>query len=105
MSYTIRPAARNDLAASYEWIFGDNPAAAEAFLNSARDTFERLAKFPESGALARFKSKKLADVRFSVLPPPYQKWLVFYRVADGTLDIGRILYGTLNWRKEPSRFF
>lgn len=105
MNYVLLPAARADLVAGYEWIYADNPDAADNFLDTARETMERLAQFPESGAAARFKSKKCAGVRFSVLNPPYQKWILFYRRQPGTIEVGRVIYGTMNWRKSPARFF
>jgi hypothetical protein len=38
-----------------------------------------LAEFPESRPLARFKNRKLSNVRFCVLPP-FNRWLIFYQV-------------------------
>jgi plasmid stabilization system protein ParE len=104
MNYQLRLKGREDLSAGNEWIFGDNPEAAEAFLVSAKATFERLAQFPEFGPLARFKSPKLAGVRFATLQPPYQKWVVVYRIQGQTVDIGRVIYGNMNWRKSPKWF-
>jgi plasmid stabilization system protein ParE len=105
VSYTTRPQVDLDLIDGREWIARDNPAAADAFIDAARETFERLSQFPEFGPLARFRNSELADVRFTLVSPPFQRWLVFYRVTGGSVDIGRVIYGARNWREEPERFF
>lgn len=104
MSYVVRPKVRADLADGHEWIARDNPAAADAFLTAARETFERLVQFPEMGPLARLRHGELVGVRFMLVTPPYQKWLVFYRPGP-PVEIVRVIYGTMNWRAEPQRFF
>ena len=75
------------------------------FLDAAFETFERLAQFPEMGPLARFKSLALKNVRFFVLAPPFNRWLIFYEPTDAGVAIKRVLYGNVNWRQEPARFF
>ena len=75
------------------------------FLEVAFDAFARLTQFPESGPLARFKNRKLAGIRFSVLPPPFNRWLIFYQLRSGEIEIIRVIYGTQNWREAPGAFF
>jgi plasmid stabilization system protein ParE len=36
--------------------------------------------------------------------PPFNKWIVFYRVGKW-VEIIRVLYGTQDWRGKPQRFF
>ena len=103
--YRTTPKADDDLIEGARWIRADNPQAARRFLDAAFDAFERLAEFPESGPLAKFKNRKLANVRFSVLPPPFNRWLIFYQVRAGEVEIIRVIYGTQNWRGKPSTFF
>ena len=78
------------------WIRADNHLAARRFLDAAFDAFDRLSEFPESGPLARFKNRKLATVRFSLLPPPFNRWLIFYQLHSGEVEIIRVIYGTQN---------
>ncbi len=103
--YRTTPKADNDLVEGARWIRADNPQAARRFLDAAFDAFDRLAKFPESGPLARFKNRKLAAVRFCVLPPPFNRWLVFYQLRGGEMEVLRVVYGTQNWRGNPDAFF
>ena len=100
-----RPKADNDLVEGARWIRGDNPQAARRFLDAAFDAFQRLAEFPESGPLARFKNRRLAGVRFCVLPPPFNRWLIFYQIKNDEVEILRVIYGTQNWRGNPASFF
>jgi plasmid stabilization system protein ParE len=103
--YRTLPKADEDLIDGARWIRADNPQAARRFLDAAFDAFERLSKFPESGPPARFKNRKLAAVRFCVLPPPFNRWLIFYQLRGGEVEIIRVVYGTQNWRGNPDAFF
>lgn len=103
--YRTRPRADEDLVEGSRWIRADNPLAARRFLDAAFAAFDRLAEFPESGPSARFKSRKLTAVRFSVLPPPFNRWLIFYQLPGGEVEILRVVYGTQNWRGNPDSFF
>ena len=104
MKWLLTDEAEADLIAGREWIETDNAAAAQAMLETARELFDRLAKFPEMGAEARLKGSEFAGVRFFVLSPPFNRWIVFYRVTD-QVEILRVLYGVQNWRQQPRRFF
>jgi len=103
--YRTMPKADADLIEGARWIRADNPQAARRFLDAAFDAFDRLAEFPESGPLARFKNSKLAGVRFCVVSPPFNRWLIFYQLRGGEVEILRVLYGTQNWRGNPNTFF
>ncbi len=103
--YFTRPKADEDLIEGARWIRADNPGAARRFLDAAFEACERLAQFPESGALARFKNRKLVGVRFCVLPPPFNRWLIFYQPRGGEVEIIRVIYGTQNWRGKADTFF
>jgi len=95
----------DDLIAARDFIAADNALAARDFLDAVFEAFDQLAHFPEMGPRARFKHPALKGVRFLVLPPPFNRWLIFYQpTADGA-DIRRVLYGNVNWREEPERFF
>jgi len=94
-----------DLIAGRNFIAADNEAAARDFLDAAFEAFELLAQFPEMGPQARFKNKGLQDVRYFVLTPPFNHWLVFCRPTADGVEIRRVLYGNVNWKQEPERFF
>ena len=99
------PRADEDLVEGARWIHADNPQAAHRFLDTAFETFDRLAKFPESSPLARLRNRRLTGVRFCVLPPPFNRWLIFYRIISDEVEIIRVIYGTQNWRGNPASFF
>ena len=103
--YKARPRADEDLVEGAKWIFADNPQAARRFLDVVFETFDRLAEFPESGPLARLKNHRLVGVRFCVLPPPFNRWLIFYQIVNSEVEILRVIYGTQNWRGNPASFF
>ena len=105
MSWQASPETDADLIAARNFIAADNESAARDFLDAAFETFERLAQYPEMGARARFKNSKLKSVRFLVLAPPFNRWLIFYQPAGSGVEIRRVLYGNVNWQQEPQRFF
>jgi hypothetical protein len=47
----------------------------------------------------------VAGVRFFVLPPAFNRWLIFYQPIGKDMEIKRVLYGNVNWREKPGRFF
>ena len=97
--------ADEDLIEGARWIRADNARAARRFLDLAFATFDRLARFPKSGPLARLKHKRLACVRFCVMPPPFNRWVVFYQWNGAVVVVLRVVYGTQNWRGNPASFF
>ena len=103
--YLLQPAVDEDLRLSAEWIALDNPEAARRFLNTAFETFDLLAEFPEAGPKARLKHQRLNEVRFWVLSPPFNHWLVFYRIEVGAVVILRVLYGAQNWQERAEELF
>lgn len=103
--YLLGPRVDEDLRLSGAWIKADCPDAARRFLDAAFESFELLACFPEAGPRARLKLARLRNVRFWVLRPPFNRWLVFYQPAGDLVEIIRVVYGTQNWREEPARFF
>jgi plasmid stabilization system protein ParE len=105
MNWLASPETDEDLMAARDFIAADNESAARGFLDVAFETFDLLAQFPEMGPRARFKNPALKGMRFFVLPPPFNHWLVFYQIGDHQVEIKRILYGNVNWRQEPGRFF
>ena len=66
-----------------------NPVAALNTVNRIQGAIDRLTDFPESGAPLSAHYKIAEDYRFLVCGS-YQ---AFYRVADTTVFIDRILYG------------
>ena len=105
MIWQAAPETDEDLIAARDFIAADNEAAARDFLDAAFEAFDRLAQFPEMGPQARLKHPALKGMRFFVLPPPFNRWMIFYQESSKGVDIKRVLYGNVNWRQEPERFF
>ncbi len=105
MTWLASPETDEDLIAARDFIAADNEQAAGGFLDAAFEAFDLLAQFPEMGPQARFKNRGLKGLRFFVLSPPFNHWLIFYQPAANGVEIKRVLYGNVNWRQEPERFF
>jgi plasmid stabilization system protein ParE len=105
MNWRATPQTDEDLIAARDFIAADNEAAARDFLDTAVEAFERLAEFPEMGLPVRLKHASLKAVRFFVLSPPFNRWLIFYQPQGQGVEIKRVLYGNVNWRQEHARFF
>jgi len=105
MNWQASPETDDDVLAARDFIATDNDTAARDFLDAAFEAFDRLAQFPEMGPQARFKHRDLDGVRFFVMAPPFNRWLIFYQPGSKGVEIKRVLYGNVNWRQEPERFF
>ena len=95
--YRIRYAqqAVDDLDAIFDYICLDNPDAARKMLQSFKISIGRLASTPYLGAALRTDSPLLisSGYRYIVVSP----YLVFYRVVDDEVRIGRILHSRQDW--------
>ena len=105
MKWLASPETDEDLIAARDFIAADNEQAARDFLDAALEAFDRLAQFPEMGPQAGFKPRALKSVRFLVMPPPFNRWLVFYQPGSKGVEFKRVLHGNVNWQQEPGRFF
>ena len=105
MTWLASEKTDDDLIAARDFIAADNERAACDFLDAVFETFDQLAHFPKMGPSAHFKHRALKNMRYFVLPPPFNRWLIFYQPTVTGADIRRVLYGNINWRDEPERFF
>ncbi|MGI6248213.1 MAG: type II toxin-antitoxin system RelE/ParE family toxin [Acutalibacteraceae bacterium] len=87
----ISPAANDDLIAIREYITKDldSPKAAANTLNKIIKSIKRLIDFPLSGAPLESIIDFPNDYRFVVSG----NYISFYRYADGTVFVDRVLYG------------
>jgi toxin ParE1/3/4 len=84
--------AESDLDELSEYLGRDDPALAERFLAAARATFADLAETPGLGRSREFRAARLRGLR-SWRIRSFENRLVFYRVADETVEILRVLHG------------
>jgi toxin ParE1/3/4 len=89
----VERAAENDLFEAMAYIQSNNPAAAQRFVQAARDMFEQLADYPELGRRYQTTHPRLQELRVWRIGG-FENYLIFYRSSEGTLCIERVLYGT-----------
>jgi toxin ParE1/3/4 len=89
----VERAAEDDLFESTAYIQSNNPAAAQRFVQAVRDTFERLADYPEMGRRYQTTHPRLQELRIWRVSG-FENYLIFYRTSEDTLFIERVLYGT-----------
>jgi toxin ParE1/3/4 len=82
----LRPAARADLFAIYEYIATDNPRRALTFVEDIEVRCEALATHPQMG---RARPDLVPGIRVLPLPP---RVIVAYMVQPDRIEIVRIFY-------------
>jgi toxin ParE1/3/4 len=85
----LRPRAHEDLFDLWAFIAADSLRAADAVVDRLERAFELLAFQSRSG---RARPDMGPDVRSFVVG----KYVVFYRIAPGGIDVGRIVHGARN---------
>jgi toxin ParE1/3/4 len=95
--YRIRYAqqAVDDMDAIFDYIFLEDQDAAQKMLSDFKKSIERLAESPYIGAAIRTDEPVMitAGYRYLAVSP----YLIFYRVADSEVRIGRILHSRQDW--------
>lgn len=81
-----------ELAAIWEFIARDNLDAADRFLESARATFQELARTPGLGRVRRFPSARLRLLR-SFRINSFDNYLIFYGPVTDGIEVFHVLHG------------
>ena len=81
-----RPAAETDLIEIWVYIAEENPAAADALLESINDTCRTLATAPLMG---RTRDELLPGIRSF----PVGHYVIFYQPIEDGIDVVRVLHG------------
>ena len=89
------PKAKQDLLEHVLYLAKINPELAERFIDSSEMAFAKLAEMPRKGQRQEFKSPELAEVRRWFIPG-FDKYLIFYRLIEGGIEILRVLHGMQN---------
>ncbi|MBC2711080.1 MAG: type II toxin-antitoxin system RelE/ParE family toxin [Desulfosarcina sp.] len=89
--YQIRylPAAEDDLDDIFGYILKDNPTAAAGLLDTFDRTISQLALNPELGVVPKDERLKRLGYRMLIVG----KYLVFYVVKSGVVQIRRVIHG------------
>ena len=85
-----RPRAKQDLLEQALFIGGDNPDAAERFLDAAEAAFTQLLRMPEIGAAREYRNERLAGLRLWPIPG-FERHLIFYRPTETGIEVVRVL--------------
>ncbi|MCY0910819.1 type II toxin-antitoxin system RelE/ParE family toxin [Massilia antarctica] len=85
----VRPRARIDLGAIWDFIAQDSVTHADAFIDGLNKKFKLLAQRPELG-----------PVRVDLMPDlrsfPYQRYVIFYRPIHSGVEVVRVLHTARN---------
>jgi len=85
--------ATGELAAAYEYVAQDNPAAAERVTEHIWETVEVLARHPRAGRKGR-----IAGTRELVVPGT--PFVVAYRIERDEVWVLALMHGAREWPKE-----
>jgi plasmid stabilization system protein ParE len=83
-----------DVVGQTEWYLTRAGAAvAIEFGDKVDAVLRRLGEFPESGVEWRRPEPELAGLRFIPVDDPFDRFLIFYRVAGGEVRLARLMHG------------
>lgn len=88
----VKPEAKNDIKHHYRYIFDRNEDAANCFLSSSKETFQRLALTPGIGTLRKYNNPELDGLRF-VSISGFQNYLAFYLTNSNSVQVVCVLHG------------
>lgn len=97
MTYQIfkRPQAERDIEECFVYIAEENLDAGVYFLVAVEDSLEQIAKFPLLGKKKEFQDKRFKNVRMWHVKN-YEKYLIFYTIAENKIEVIRVLHGSRN---------
>jgi toxin ParE1/3/4 len=90
--------ARRDLIAIYNYIYPQNPSAADRVFDAIETTIRGLSWFPGTGTAWESDEPELQGLRYTPVSG-YRNYLVFFRVAGRFVEIFRIVHGAQDLRK------
>lgn len=92
MKYIVRPAARRDVIRCFKVIEAGDPDAAARFLDAVESAFESIARQPSLlGHEMGFR--RHAGVRSFRIPPPFERYLIFFRPHSRHVEFKRVIHG------------
>lgn len=93
--YAILPSAKEDIAACHDYLHDKNPDAASRFVDAVQETCRIIADSPMGYSVIQ-PPKKAMPLPVPLRSRPvkgFEKYLIFYHVADGKVHILRVLHG------------
>ncbi|MEA5600647.1 type II toxin-antitoxin system RelE/ParE family toxin [Nostoc sp. UHCC 0252] len=84
--FRISTQAAQDIENIWKYIAPNNFKAANKLFDTLRESFPKLAKFPQMG-------RERSDLAPLLRTFPVKNYLIFYRLIDEGIEIVRILHG------------
>ncbi len=99
--FSFKPKAAEDLERIENYLARNaSLEVAKRFIDVSDAAFERLAAMPGMGAIRRFASGELQDLRMWSLGSDFDEYLVFYRPRrTGGIEIVRVLHAKRDIRR------
>ena len=88
----VREQADKDVDQIVEVIANENLSAALRFQDRVRETYDRIATWPQIGARVRVRDEALRDMRYYPIRG-YRNYLVFYLPLEGGAEIVHVIHG------------
>ena len=88
----VREQADKDVDQIVEAIADDNLSAAMQFQDRVRETYDRIATWPQIGARIRAREEALRDMRYYPIRG-YRNYLVFYLPLEDGAEIVHVIHG------------
>jgi len=83
-----------DVQRQFSWCWDEaGEEVAWRFERAVEDTLRFLSQHSESGRQRRFHEPELNQLRSYRVIPPFNKHLLFFRLAAGTLEAWRLMHG------------
>lgn len=90
---SFRPHARKDIRDAAVYLLVEaSESVAMRFEEAIQNLAHTLAGMPGIGVPCSFRNPELHDVR-RLTVTGFENWLLFYRDADGQIDVIRVLHG------------
>jgi hypothetical protein len=92
---TRRPRFQADVVNQFSWYFLEaSEEVAWKFEAAVKETVVRLMENPTVGRIRHFKDPRLQNLRSFQVNTPFDRFLIFYRIEDGTLTMERLIEGS-----------
>ena len=99
----FREASVADLLQAHHYLQQQATSAlADRFLMAVQHTTEQIRRYPSAGSLFRPRLISLAGLRWWPIAE-FPRYLIYYRVEPGVIDIVRVLHGARDARRELSQ--
>jgi toxin ParE1/3/4 len=93
-SLSVSALAEADLSSAYHWYLNKAGVdVAERFLSAFEQACIGISASPSPGRLRHFRYPELAGIRSTLLPKPFETYLIFFRAEEKNLAVARVLHG------------